>query len=132
MAATTATASVTAAAAATSVAGHLGKAGIDLLLGLLEHVDEIASLLRICAISVRDCVYIPQVILTLCGEQGDRSSLGARTTSTANAMNVVFRVVRIVIVQHMGDVADVWKSQYAESIWKKSWWRGGDLCSEIA
>jgi uncharacterized protein involved in propanediol utilization len=50
-AAATATAPATTTAAATSsaatVADHLSKTGVDLLLGLPEHVDEVTSLLGI-------------------------------------------------------------------------------------
>jgi hypothetical protein len=50
-AAATATAPATTTATATSsaatVADHLSETGIDLLLGLLEHVDEVTSLLGI-------------------------------------------------------------------------------------
>ena len=46
-------------------------------------------------------------ILTVSGEQCDCSSLGSCTTGTANAMDVVLRVVGIVVVQDMCDVLDV-------------------------
>lgn len=42
-----ATATPAATTAATAVAHHLGEARVDLLVGLAEHVDEVASLLRV-------------------------------------------------------------------------------------
>jgi len=47
-AASTVTAVATAAAAA-AISDHLGKAGVDLLLGLLQNRHEVAGLLGICA-----------------------------------------------------------------------------------
>lgn len=37
-----------AATTATAVSGHLGQAGVNLLLGLLENINEITSLLGVC------------------------------------------------------------------------------------
>lgn len=38
----------TATSAAAAISRHLGKARVDLLLGLLEHIDKVASLLLVC------------------------------------------------------------------------------------
>jgi hypothetical protein len=49
---TAATASATAASPATTVAGHLVQARVNLLLGLCKNLNEVTSLLRIfCAVS---------------------------------------------------------------------------------
>lgn len=46
--AATTTTPATAATAATAVANHLGKTGVNLLLGLGEDGDQVTSLLRVC------------------------------------------------------------------------------------
>lgn len=47
-ASTTTVTAVAAAATTTTVAGHLSQTRIDLLLGLLEHIDKITGLLLVC------------------------------------------------------------------------------------
>ena len=44
---------------------------------------------------------------TVSGKESNRSSLGASTTSTTNTMDIILRVVRVVIVEHMGNVSDI-------------------------
>lgn len=45
--------------------------------------------------------------LTLGGEERDGGTTGTGTTGSTNAVNIVLRVVGVVIVQHMGNVADI-------------------------
>lgn len=45
--------------------------------------------------------------LTVSGEEGNGSAVGSSTTGTSNTMDVILRVVRVVVVQHMGDVANI-------------------------
>ena len=45
--------------------------------------------------------------LTVSSEERDGSTLGTSTTSSANTVDVVLRVVRVVIVDHMRDVAHI-------------------------
>lgn len=45
--------------------------------------------------------------LTVSGEESDGSPIGTSTASSTNTMNVIFRVVGVVIVQHMSDVANI-------------------------
>ena len=47
--------------------------------------------------------------LTVSSKERDGSTLGTGTTSSANTMDVVLRVVRVVIVEHVGDILDVFK-----------------------
>lgn len=49
------------------------------------------------------------MLLTVSGEEGDGSTLLASTTSTTNTVNVILRVVGIVIVEHMCNVAHILK-----------------------
>lgn len=56
--------------------------------------------------------YIKETVrgqLTFSGKEGDSSSLVSGTTSTTNAVNVVLGVVGVVIVQYMGDVANIFE-----------------------
>lgn len=93
---TTATASAIAAAtiatsaAAATVANHLLKLGINILLSLGEHVNEITRLLGIVS-----------------GEQGDGGTSLASTAGSADTVDVVLRVVGVVIVEHMSNVAHI-------------------------
>lgn len=50
-------------------------------------------------------------IRTLCSEQGDSGTVSASTTSSTNTMDIILRVVGIVIVQNMGDIANILKSK---------------------
>lgn len=45
--------------------------------------------------------------LTVGGEEGNGRALGTGTTSTTDSVDVILRVVRVVVVQHMGNVANV-------------------------
>jgi hypothetical protein len=45
--------------------------------------------------------------LTVSCEKSNGSTLETGTTSTTNTMNIIFRIVWVVIVEHMGDVTDI-------------------------
>lgn len=44
---------------------------------------------------------------TVSCKEGDGGTLGTGTASTTNTMDIILRVVRVVIVQHMSNVADI-------------------------
>lgn len=96
-----------AAATATTVAGHLVETGINLLLGLLENLDEITSLLGVWMVVSNVQSATDRNIHTLCSEKGDGSSVSASTSSTTNTVDVILRVVRVIIVQHVSNVANI-------------------------
>lgn len=48
-----------------------------------------------------------QWTLTISGEEGNGGTHGTSTTGTTNSVNVVLRVVGVIVVQHMGDVAHI-------------------------
>lgn len=50
--------------------------------------------------------------LTVSGEQGNGGTLSARTAGSTNTVNIVLRIVRVVIVKHMSDVANIFKHTY--------------------
>jgi hypothetical protein len=88
--ATATTPSTVAATAAATISGHLNETRVDLLLGFLEDIDKVTSLL-----------------LVISSEEGDGGTHGTSTTGTTNSVNVVFRVVGVIVVQHMCDVAHI-------------------------
>lgn len=45
--------------------------------------------------------------LTISSKEGDGSSICTGTTSSTNTMNIILRIVRVVIVEHMSNVADI-------------------------
>lgn len=45
--------------------------------------------------------------LTVSGEESDGRSLRTSSASTTNSVNIILRIVGIVVVQHMGDVANI-------------------------
>jgi hypothetical protein len=45
--------------------------------------------------------------LTVSCEEGNGSTICTSTTSTTNTMDVILGIVRVVIVQHMSNVADI-------------------------
>lgn len=45
--------------------------------------------------------------LTVSGEERNGSSVLASTAGTTNTMDIILRVVRVIVVQHMGDVANI-------------------------
>lgn len=106
---TTTTATPAAATAATAVADHLGKTRVNLLLGLSEDGDEVTSLLSICGEEVRYRSGRNAKVdkHTLSSEEGDGGTLGTGTTSSTNTVDIVLRVVGVVVVQHMSDVANI-------------------------
>lgn len=44
---------------------------------------------------------------TVSGEESDCSSLLSSTTCTTNTMDIILRIVRVVIVEHMSNVSDI-------------------------
>jgi hypothetical protein len=78
------------AATPSTVSGHLNETRVNLLLGLLEDIDKVTSLL-----------------LVISSEKGNGGTHGTSTTGTTNSVNVVFRVVGIIVVQHVSDVAHI-------------------------
>jgi hypothetical protein len=85
-------AAISAASTPTTVPSHLGETRINVLLSLLEDTHEITGLLRIVS-----------------GEEGDGCAFGAGTASSADAVDVVLRVVGVVIVEHMSNVAHIFE-----------------------
>lgn len=51
--------------------------------------------------------------LTVSGEKGDGSTLGASTTSSANSVDIILRVVGVVIVQDVSNVSHI----LSEHVW---------------
>ena len=96
--------------ATSSEASHLGKAGVDVLLGLLQDVDKLTSLLLVCAfVSIKCLEFVRYIvgILTVSSEKGNGGTLRAGTTSTTNSVDVILRVVGIIVVQHVSDIANI-------------------------
>lgn len=52
---------------------------------------------------------VSRIQLTVSGEQRNGSSVLASTAGTTNTVDVVLRVVRVIVVQHMGDVANIFE-----------------------
>jgi hypothetical protein len=50
--------------------------------------------------------------LTVSGEEGNGSTLGTGTSSTTNTVDIVLRVVGVIIVEHMSDVANIFSEEY--------------------
>jgi hypothetical protein len=48
--------------------------------------------------------------LTVSGEESNGGTLGSSTASSADTMNIILRVVGIVIVEHMSNVANIFKT----------------------
>ena len=96
--------------AAAAEARHLCKTRVDRLAGLLEYLNEITSLLGICRATL---VLKSKVMLILGGqltvscEESDGGALAPSTSRTADAVDIILRVVRIIKVDHMSDVLDV-------------------------
>jgi len=84
----------TATTTAAAVTSHLIEARVNLLLGLQEDLYQITSIFSI-----------------LGGEERDGGAVRTSTSSSANAVNIVFRVVRIVIVKDVSNITDVWCAQ---------------------
>jgi len=123
-AATTATAAaivtVPTVAASTTIPSHLRQTRIDLLLGLMKNRQKITGLLGICGQPLVDSARKPAEgergawsVLTVRSEECDRGSVRAGTASTTNSVDVVLRVVGIVIVEHVSDVAHVFLDRLA-------------------
>lgn len=49
--------------------------------------------------------------LTVSGKEGDGCALGAGTASSANTVDVILRVVGVIIVQHMSNVAHIFEQR---------------------
>jgi hypothetical protein len=110
---TTTTAVASAAATATAVARHFGETRVNGLLRVLQDGDEVTSLFGICqqvsGISSRK----KTAILTLCCKEGDGGSLSPCTSRSANAVNIIFRVVGVIVVEDMSDIANILRYRLA-------------------
>jgi hypothetical protein len=53
--------------------------------------------------------------LTFSSEECDGGTLSSSTTCATNAMNVIFRVVGVVIVEHMSDISNILKQKVSVS-----------------
>lgn len=51
--------------------------------------------------------------LTISGEEGDGGSVRAGTACATDAVDVILRVVGVIVVQHVGDVANVFEAWLA-------------------
>ena len=79
-----------------------------MLLGLLEDINEITSLLGVYSRVSKVCGTERMCqLLTVSGEEGDGGTHLASTASTANTVDVILRVVGVVIVQHVSNVANI-------------------------
>lgn len=45
--------------------------------------------------------------LTISGEEGDGGTVGTGTTGTTNTMDIILRVIGVIVVQHVCDVANI-------------------------
>lgn len=54
--------------------------------------------------------------LTIGRKECDGGTLGTSTTGSPNAVNIIFRVIRVVIVQHMSDVTNILKLYVSTSV----------------
>jgi hypothetical protein len=110
----TAPATVTTVAATTtsSVASHLDQTRINLLLRFREDIHEVTRLLLVCRAVSHSSSPKEEAQLTISGEEGNGGTLLSGTSSTANAVNVILRVVGVIVVEHMGDVANILKSHW--------------------
>lgn len=84
-----------------------------MLLSLLEHVHEIPGLLSICD-KVSDLERGSSgkgsgKRHTVSGEEGDGGAFGTSTTSTTNTVDIILRVIGVVIVDHVSNVAHIFK-----------------------
>lgn len=66
--------------------------------------------------SLADVVKGRNELLTICGEEGNSSTHSTGTASTTDAVNVVLRVIRVVVVEHMSDVLHVFGAQNVSSV----------------
>lgn len=53
-----------------------------------------------------------RVKLTVSGKESNGCASGSGTTSTTNTVDVVLRVIGVVVVEHMGDVANIFSSKH--------------------
>ena len=49
--------------------------------------------------------------LTVSSKEGDCSSLGAGTTSSTNTVDIILRIVRVVIVEYVSNVAHILRKE---------------------
>lgn len=94
--ATTSSASTPAAASAattTSVSTHFLQLIGNVLIGFLEHSDQISS--TFCIVG---------------GKQGDGSSASSCTTSSSNSVNIVLGVVREIVIDDMCNILNICES----------------------
>ena len=59
------------------------------------------------------------MILTVSGEEGNGSTLRTGTTSSADTMDVILGVVGVIIVEHVSNVAHIFKARWLaiEGVW---------------
>lgn len=69
--------------------------------------------------------------LTLSGEKGDGGALLASTACSADAMNIILRIVGIVIVQHVSNVSHILKERLARRS-KFSLRGSGTICGRVS
>lgn len=116
----TVTTTVTAVAAAAAVSHHLLETRVDLLLGLLQHIHEVTGLLSIWELVSKNVgseklkkkeADKRAAGRTISGEEGDGRASGTSTTGPANPVDVVLRVVGVVIVDDVSNVAHVFMTE---------------------
>lgn len=50
---------------------------------------------------------MPRVILTISGKEGNGGTVRSGTAGTTNTMDIILRVIGVIVVEHMGDVAHI-------------------------
>lgn len=111
-AATTTVTAIAATATTAAIPNHLGETGINVLLGLLENTNEVASLLCIWkSVSEERAGRLgrAEMQLTVSGEERNGCAVSAGTARSADTMDVILRVVGVVIVEHMSNIAHILK-----------------------
>jgi hypothetical protein len=91
---TAATPISTTAAAASGVASHLRETGVDVLLRILQDRNEVTGLFSI-----------------LCCEERDSCAFLSSTSSSADPMNIVLRIVGVVVVEDMSNISYILSGQ---------------------
>lgn len=94
-----------ATSAAHSVLGHLNQLRVDNLVSFAQHIDEVAGLVRVGV-----------------GEQRVRGTGVVGASGTADAVNVILRVGRVVVVDYELYVFDV-QTRAATSVATRMPWR---------
>jgi hypothetical protein len=108
---TAATPISTTAAAASGVASHLRETGVDVLLRILQDRNEVTGLFSICGkLAISDHSW-KVVRLTLCCEERDSCAFLSSTSSSADPMNIVLRIVGVVVVEDMSNISYILSGQ---------------------